>query len=566
MEAVRGKLGRSGALAAPGISRAAPSPSPLEARRAGLRGQEGPGAAGGGTPLGRGGNMGCHARRARFTAFHERFTGFLISGRGRPPPAMNARTLIAVLAVAVAIAAVGGALAYWHAAAPPAPTSPAPTTTSSTAPITVAYAVALTDPPVVPSGTTAVLINYSGVAAHAEGYGWIYANASGSVNLLAFQNLSVVLAQVSVPANATVNEIRLYVDNASVVVNGTEYPLMLPSGVLTIPIANASRAAQGALVDLQPHVTVAYVGDQPVFIMAPAAVAVPLNYTAPPGTVHHVPEELRAALARSAASVTVTSAVIRVAGNETIISVTVRNDGNVPVQVLGIGVDGDWSLSVPPVTIRTEDLNATIQVSGATARMHMVFFANGTQLVPALEAAPYLEAKWFLPPNAKAKEFRVEWEGNATEFDHDMKDWWGNMSRSAPDHITIAGPNGTTLVNATQLWRWNSTPPAPSGLPGSGRGNWSQWPAAAPALADSNTMHDSDEHLAPSLNVPGYTLGPGQSATFTFEGTITLGPRLDIEGSAGPITITIAPIAGQSYGITVMTIPASKATATATAG
>jgi hypothetical protein len=98
-------------------------------------------------------------------------------------------------------------------------------------------------------------------------------------------------------------------------------------------------------------------------------------------------------------------------------------------------------------------------------------------------------------------------------------------------------------------------------------GNWSQWPAA-PAIADSNAMHESDEHLGPIPGpmVPGYTLGPGQSATFTFEGTIALGPRLDIGGSSGPITITIAPIAGQSYGITVMTIPASNATATATAG
>ncbi|MFP3308641.1 MAG: DUF4382 domain-containing protein [Nitrososphaeria archaeon] len=497
---------------------------------------------------------------------------------------MNARTLRAVLAVVVAIAAVGGALAYWHAAAPPAPTAPAPTTTGSTAPTsptpttsapttssptaaTLEYAVALTDPPSVPAGTSAVLINYSGVAVQAEGYGWIYANASGSVNLLALQNLSVVIAQVSVPANATVNEVRLYVTNASILVNGTEYPLMLPSGVLTIPIANASRAARGALVDLQPHVTVAYVGDQPVFIMAPAAVAVPLNYTAPPGTVLHVPEELRDELGRSAANVTVTSAVIRVAGNETIVSVTVRNDGSEPVQVLGVGVKGNWSLSVPPITIRTEGLNATIQVSGATAEMHMVFFVNGTQLVPALEAAaPHLEAKWFLPPHAKAREFRVEWEGNATEFDHDMEEWWGNMSRSGPGLVTIAGPNGTTLVNASQLWRWNFTPPAPSGLPGPGRGNWSQWPAAAPAIADSNVTHESDEHLGPSLNVPGYTLGPGQSATFTFEGVIALGPRLDIGGSSGPITITIAPIAGQSYGITVMTIPASNATATATAG
>jgi hypothetical protein len=202
--------------------------------------------------------------------------------------------------------------------------------------------------------------------------------------------------------------------------------------------------------------------------------------------------------------------------------------------------------------------------------MHMVFFANGTQLVPALEAAaPHLEAKWFLPPHAKAKEFNVQWEGNGKEFDHEMNEWWGNMSRSGPNHIVIAGPNGTTFVNATQLWRWNSTPPSSSGLPGSKMSSGSQgWPAAAPALADSDAAHnapDEGEH-APILNVSGYTLGPGQSATFTFEGTITLGPRLDTEGSAGPITITITPIAGQSYGITVMTIPASNATATATAG
>jgi len=491
---------------------------------------------------------------------------------------MNARTLIAVLAVAAAIAAVGGALAYWHAAAPPAPTAPAPTTTSSTAPTTVAYAVALTDPPVVPSGTSAVLVSYSGVAVHAEGYGWISnASARGTVDLLALQNLSVVIAQVSVPANATVNEVRLYVANASILVNGTRYPLMLPSGVLKIPIVNASRAARGALVDLQPHVTVAYVGDQPVFIMAPAAVAVPLNYTAPPGTVHHIPKELREELRRSAANVTVTSAAIRVAGNETIISVTVRNDGSEPVQVLGIGVDGNWSLSVPPIVIRTSGFGATIQVSGATARMHMAFFANGTQLVPALEAAPHLKAKWFLPPCAKAKEFNVQWEGNGTEFEHEMEEWWGNMSHSAPDHVTIAGPNGTAIISVTHQGHeknvkhgdhGDTSPPSPSGLPGSGMSSGSQgWPAA-PALADSNTMHDSDEHLGPIPGpmVPSYTLGPGQSATFTFEGTITLGPRLDIGGSNGPIAITVTPIAGQSYEITVMTIPASNATATATAG
>jgi len=74
------------------------------------------------------------------------------------------------------------------------------------------------------------------VAVHTEDHGWIYANTSGSVDLLTLQNLSVVLAQVSVPANDTVNEVRLYVANASIAVNGTKYSLMLPSGILKIPV------------------------------------------------------------------------------------------------------------------------------------------------------------------------------------------------------------------------------------------------------------------------------------------------------------------------------------------
>jgi hypothetical protein len=389
------------------------------------------------------------------------------------------------------------------------------------APTTIAYAVALTDPPVVPSGTSAVLISYSGVAVHTEDHGWIYTSASGPVDLLALQNLSVVLAQVNVPANDTANEVRLYVANASIVVNGTRYPLMLPSGVLKIPIANASRAAQGALVDLQPHVTTAYVGDQPVFIMAPVAVAVPLNYTAPPGTVHEVPRELREELTHSAANVTVTSAAIQMVGDDTMIAVTLKNTGSAPVQVLGIGVDGNWSLSAF-IDITTSDLNAGIGFE-AIAYMHAMFFANGTQLVPALRlAAPYVTVRSPLPPDAMVTGYGTTYSGNETEFDHIMKDLLGDMSYSGPGPVSVAGPNGTTIVNGA-----------------------------------------SDEHFAPVLNVLGYTLGPGQSATFTFEGTITLGPRLDIGGSNWPITITVTPIAGQSYEITVMTIPASNATATA---
>jgi len=429
---------------------------------------------------------------------------------------------ITALAVVVAVVAVVGAL-YWQAAVR---TAPAP---SSTAAPPVAYAVALTDPPVVPAGTSALLINYNGVTVHTEEYGWISnASATGTVNLLGLQNISFVIAQVNVTSGAVVNVVRLYISNASIIVDGTQYPVMLPSGILDIPITGASRAAQGALVDLQPRVIEAYVGDQPVFMMAPAAVAVPLNRTAPPGTIAPVPAGVRGEFERASANVTITSATIQVVGNETMVSITVANEGSEPVQVLGMGIDGNWSMGVPPIKINVGGVSATIQVSGATAGMHMVFFANGTQLVPALEmAAPHVKAKWFLPPNAKAKGFNVQWKGNGSDFGQHMKEWSGNWSMNGYGGAAITGP---------------------------GVANFSP----------------SVTNVAPIIytqisRMAGYTIQPGQSATFTFEGTITLGPRLDMGATTGPVTITLTPIAGQSYTITVMTIPASNATTTATA-
>ena len=140
----------------------------------------------------------------------------------------------------------------------------------------------------------------------------------------------------------------------------------------------------------------------------------------------------------------------------------------------------------------------------------------------------------------------------------------------------MAGPNYTTVVNMTQWgqWKqWNSTPPIPSNLSGFGSkmsGGSQQWPAnwgqSANWTPPAPPINVTPMSPMPVLRMPGYTLGPGQSATFTFEGTITLGPRLDIGGSNWPVTITVTPIVGQSYGITAMTIPASNASATVTAG
>jgi hypothetical protein len=220
-------------------------------------------------------------------------------------------------------------------------------------------------------------------------------------------------------------------------------------------------------------------------------------------------------------------------GNETTLKVTVENTGNEAVQVLGVAVKGPWALSVPPLTIQKKDFSARIVVEGARTDMRMVFFANGTQLVPALQmASEHVHAKWFLPPGAKAKEFKVEWEGNES----DLQEWMHgfNSNGNGPDNVMMGGPS----MGADQSYGSN-------GL------NVFQ----GIAFAD-----DGFEHA-----LAGYTLQPGQNATFLYEGVIALTPHLE-DSSMRAVNITMVPISGDGYSITLLTVPASNATTTTIAG
>ena len=73
----------------------------------------------------------------------------------------------------------------------------------------ISVPVSLTDPPEVPSGTSALVVTYSSVGVHLLGAGndsgWIYSNTSGTLNLMSLVNVSQAIATVTIPANATIN-------------------------------------------------------------------------------------------------------------------------------------------------------------------------------------------------------------------------------------------------------------------------------------------------------------------------------------------------------------------------
>jgi hypothetical protein len=127
---------------------------------------------------------------------------------------MNVKSLVALFIVGIIVL---GGVGYFALVLQPAKAPSSSTTTStntSTRAFLSPFAVALTDPPSVPVGTSALFLNYSGVELITNSSPY-FINESGSVNLLSLLNVSKIIATFSLPKYANVNQIRLFVSNVT---------------------------------------------------------------------------------------------------------------------------------------------------------------------------------------------------------------------------------------------------------------------------------------------------------------------------------------------------------------
>ncbi|NAY82353.1 MAG: DUF4382 domain-containing protein [Thaumarchaeota archaeon] len=264
-------------------------------------------------------------------------------------------------------------------------TTPVSTTASVTFPI------ALTDPPSVPTGTSALWLNYTAVELITNSSP-LFANYTGSVNLMELVNTSQIIAEFTVPKNVVVNQIRLFVSSAKIEINGTSYPVFLPSGVLKIPVRNATS---GALVDLQPHIVIAYVGQTPEYILTPVATAIPYSVSASVGQKVALPSQVVEKLRSTFSNLTVVSSSLTFEGNTTSFSITIKNNGDEPVVVYAVKIFGEWQTQID-VAFNSSAFEgsgkgftsafgkeAPVGFNGTfTSRMPIVFFVYNNSLEP----------------------------------------------------------------------------------------------------------------------------------------------------------------------------------------
>lgn len=150
-------------------------------------------------------------------------------------------------------------------------------------------AIQMTDPPSVPAGTSALVVTYSSVQVQSSGTnqsGWIDAQGSGSVNLMAVQNSSQTIATANLAANSTVSAVRFVVTSAQITINGTTYNVATPNSQVDTTISGSGRinsSASGAsavLINFYPTVSAQGSSNSSAYVMSNSATAIVINSNA----------------------------------------------------------------------------------------------------------------------------------------------------------------------------------------------------------------------------------------------------------------------------------------------
>jgi len=198
--------------------------------------------------------------------------------------------------------------------------------------------VQLTDPPVVPVGTQALVVYYSGVGLHKTGAGLsghLNAQVSGKVNALNLTDVTQTIAEIKVGANDTFDSVRLNVSSAYIKINNVTYNVTIPNNKILASINGSIDKNVGAvLVDLRPVIVQVYTNNnQSIFLMAPSVKAVFVGKdqispgTSKIGNITVITPKIKKRIA-SNATMTITGATATSIGNLTQLSITVKNTGN----------------------------------------------------------------------------------------------------------------------------------------------------------------------------------------------------------------------------------------------
>lgn len=205
----------------------------------------------------------------------------------------------------------------------------------------------LTDPPQVPSGTSALVITYSSVKAYimnkTNGTGeWISGSGSGTVNLMSLINSSQIIGSVNITPNSSVSMVSFMVTSARIIINGTTYNVTIPNSQITSSVTGSEsvNSSSSVLIDLSPSIVTIVTDNSTVFVMVPSVKAVMVGSHKLVGT-----QSIRQF---EQGSLGISSISMSSSGSNTTLSLSVTNNGNETVDIKQIFLYGNFSVLVIP--------------------------------------------------------------------------------------------------------------------------------------------------------------------------------------------------------------------------
>jgi hypothetical protein len=278
----------------------------------------------------------------------------ILKAQNKPQTSVFFYAAIGICIVAVAAYVILSGSAPASVPASSVPTSSGQALQSSNA--TTYTPVMLTDPPIVPNGTSSLIIAYSSVSAHLKGSNssaWVTSNTVGNVDLISLVNASEVIAGLSLPTNSIVNALKFDIKSANIMINGTVYNVTVPSNMVDAQVFGSERinSTTDLLLDLSPTVIAEYSNNSTVFVMLPAVKAVVVshenesNVTASTnnsiGRKYKLNRWDNFSLSHAHANLSITGASLQVSNGTTNLEVTIDNNGNATADLTNVVIVGN---------------------------------------------------------------------------------------------------------------------------------------------------------------------------------------------------------------------------------
>ena len=345
--------------------------------------------------------------------------------------------------------------------------------------------IQLTDPPVVPQGTTSLNLTYSSVSFLASEpatggerttttFSVSPQGGSATVDLLTLQNVSKTIASANLPNGSTIYSFAFDVTGIGIEVNGSASPVTLATAGSTLTVTLAGPAALDgnsvALLQLNPVVVSTPTGYQ----MIPSAVGIVRGLTGSDQGQEHIgaqqqlSSEDRSQLESAQGNLTASLSALSVTGNVTTVSVEVNNTGSVPVVLDAVGMQGNFTAAGASCTLGSGD--------------------NGTTLSPTTGSS-----------ESQANTTTTESDGSGAQSTTAT-----TVSPTSSNTAGGEGTNGCEEANPEEIVfvPVNSTAAGPGCVP-------TEMQLVTGDLGENGSV--------------GLTLAPGQCVVLTFAGTITYG-------------------------------------------